>query len=82
MLGFENWEISETLDDIHKKRAHSENKKLIELKTPLEIDNHKLHITEHTKYLLSNLSEMTDTDFVNQMLNHIKEHKKMEKEEN
>lgn len=82
MLGFENWEIGETLDDIHKKRAHSENKKLIELKTPLEIDNHKLHISEHTKYLLSNLSEMADTDFVNQMLNHIKEHKKMEKEEN
>lgn len=79
LLGFENWEIGETIDDAHKKRAQSENLKIIELDDPLEIDNHQIHINEHIKFIISNQKD-TDKIFINNLLNHIKKHKEQNKE--
>jgi hypothetical protein len=81
MLGFENWEISENIDDLQKKRANKENHKLIELMSPIEIDNHQIHICEHTKFLISDASNDIDNDFRIKLLNHIKQHKNFLKEE-
>ena len=74
MLGLDNWEITQDIDDLHSKRANNENLKLIKLESPLEIDNHKIHIDEHTKYIISN-NENIDSEFKLKLLNHIKEHK-------
>lgn len=79
LLGFENWEIGETIDDAHKKRAQSENLKIIELDDPLEIDNHQIHINEHIKFVISNQNS-TDKNFIDKLLNHIKKHKEQNKE--
>ena len=74
MLGLDNWEITQDIDDLHSKRANNENLKIIKLEKPLEIDNHKIHIDEHTKYIISN-NENIDNEFKLKLLNHIKEHK-------
>lgn len=76
MLGLDNWEVDQNIDDLHAKRANSENLKIINLDEPLEIDDHKIHIDEHVKFLISGKAESIDSEFKNKLLNHIKEHKK------
>lgn len=44
---------------------------------PLEIDDHKIHITEHTRYLISDESNSLSESVKKAILNHIKKHKKL-----
>ena len=74
LLGFGIWENSQDINEQHQKRASKENALFLEgkLPTPCEIDNHKLHIEEHTSFILAN-------DFSDEqkeiLLNHIRLHK-------
>ena len=77
LLGLKNWNNFEDIDDLHKKRANRENTKIENLKEPLEIDNHSIHIEEHIKYLISETNENIDEEFKNKLLKHIKNHKEL-----
>lgn len=79
MLGFKNWEAYDDLTEKHKSRANKENLKLIKLQSPLDIDEHTIHINEHTKFLISDKATNLEEEFKSQLLNHIKEHKEKQK---
>ena len=76
LFGFKNWEFNEDIDDIHKEKAKNENLKLIKLCDPMEIDNHKIHVNEHVKFIISDFNESLDETFKSQILEHINKHKK------
>lgn len=76
-LGLKNWSDFEDTDELHKKRANKENLKIIKLDNPLEVDDHKLHINEHTKFIISGLIKDEDNDFIKKLTNHIKQHKNL-----
>lgn len=73
MLGFGSWESARDIDECHYLKAIRENLEIRigEVKA-LEIDNHELHIQEHTKAVVS---ENTDEEYKQRLLNHINEHK-------
>ncbi len=74
LLGFGIWENSQDLNEQHTKRASKENAMLLQdkLPKPCEIDNHSLHIDEHTAFILVN--ELSD-DKKEELLKHIRLHK-------
>ena len=78
LLGFGLWEEAVDLNALHIKKAKEENlsveKNGVEL---LSIDNHKIHIDEHTAYLLSNeiKNKKNRKSIQEKLLKHIEEHK-------
>ena len=84
LLGFGVWENSQDINELQTKKASSENMKMLENKQviiPLEIDDHDLHIAEHTAFMLGGEFEKLDNDskLTTIMLEHIRAHKKMRK---
>lgn len=73
-LGFENLCLFDELDTLHKKRAEKENLKLIKLEEPLEVDDDKIHIEEHTKFIINN-NHISDSKFISNLIKHIQKHK-------
>ena len=71
-LGFGNWEAVTDLSSLQLKRARSENYGEEKLEI-LAIDDHRLHIDEHTKWVLENM----DSKRRDEMIEHIKGHKMM-----
>ncbi len=72
-LGFSNLYNFDELETLHKKRAEKENLKIIKLEEPLDVDDDKLHIEEHTKFIINNNSG--DTKFISSLTKHIQKHK-------
>ena len=69
-----NFVFEESLTDIQKQKAKIENNQIDTLDTPCEIDDHTIHIEEHSKFLLThNLNEKAKT----KLLEHINQHKKL-----
>ncbi len=77
ILGLNSWEIYETTDELHKKKASRENLELIKLEKPLSIDNHNIHIEEHIRFLISDSGESIKSDLKNKIIKHIEEHKSL-----
>lgn len=81
-LGFGLWESGQDLRALQINNAEKEHVKLLtnfQIKSPLEIDDHSLHISEHTAFMLGNDFEklsQKDSSVLAMMLNHIREHKK------
>lgn len=73
-LGFENWCSFDELGELHKKRAEKENLKLIKLDDPLEVDDDKIHIEQHTKFIISD-NKNSDQKFISNLIKHIQKHK-------
>lgn len=73
-LGFEDWCSFDELSELHTKRAEKENLKLIKLEQPLEIDDDKIHIEQHIKFIIKDNSAKDDK-FILDLLEHIKKHK-------
>ena len=73
MLGFGNWESAGDNSALHIRRATSENLNSLDL-VVLEIDNHDLHIAEHTRYILE--KKLTSGTELEKLLEHIRMHKK------
>ena len=73
-LGFENWCSFDELDELHKKRAEKENLKLIKLEDPLDVDDDKIHIEQHTKFIISD-NNNSDQKFISNLIKHIQKHK-------
>ena len=81
IFGLSSFESSEDISELHKARAIKENSKILEIESPLEIDNHKVHISEHTKLLIGDEGEQMTQEEKQLLLEHIKQHKKMQAEE-
>ena len=77
ILGFGNWEQSRDADEAHLAKAEREN---FELKSrdvvPDPVDDHALHITEHTKLCVSAPCEK-DEKFRARVTAHINKHKEL-----
>lgn len=79
-LGFNDWCSFDELGELHKKRAEKENLKLIKLEEPLDIDDDKIHIEQHTKFIINDDNKL-DQKFISSLLKHIQRHKeKLNKE--
>lgn len=80
-LGMGIWETSHDLKTIQKNSASRENLRLIDSDTidsPLEIDDHDIHIEEHIAFLLGSNFEKkgaTNPKLKEKLLEHIKVHK-------
>lgn len=76
ILGFGNWESARSADELHIKKAQEES--INTDSEPEEIDNHALHIEEHTRYLISGETPLRD-DHRQRLLEHIRLHKKYQR---
>lgn len=80
-LGFGVWENTQDVKTLQIKRANKEHLMIIEngnIKMPKEIDDHSLHINEHTCFMLSDEYERlveNDKKIEQKMLEHIRLHK-------
>lgn len=82
LLGFGIWENSHDLNDLHTKRASTENLEMIKGNSVevMEIDDHDLHVAEHTAFMISSeFSKKSDLKLKEKFLKHIRLHKKMKK---
>ncbi len=85
LLGFGMWENSVDLQSLNINRAKEENLAISkgEKLEILPVDDHKIHIDEHTAYILS--ASIKDKPnykkIIENLLEHIEEHKKMLKGE-
>ncbi len=79
VLGFGAWENARGDDEMHVRRASEENERLTREDVPVcEVDNHALHIGEHTRAVVS--SEFSPSDgTVKRIIEHIRQHKIMQK---
>ncbi len=79
VLGYGGWEFTKDIMSLHINRAEKENLSIKE-KEPqvLEIDDHKLHISSHTKFALSSDFEemcIKNKDLKEKLLGHIRSHR-------
>ena len=82
LLGFGLWENSQDINELHQKKASSENAKFINMEeaSVLEIDNHDIHIKEHIAFMLGGEFEKKSNEKIKEkMLEHIRNHKKYQK---
>ncbi len=75
-LGLGLWENSTDISNLHIKRATKENLNLIPMEA-LEIDDHQIHIDEHTKFLLSDEGEKLSSEGKKKLSEHILVHKSL-----
>ena len=75
LLGFGNWEDSRDIDELHLKKARRENELLKEKEqTPDSVDNHEMHISEHSKLLLKP-REIVSDELRDRVIKHINMHR-------
>ena len=85
LLGFGIWENSQDINELHTKRASTENLELFKgnVAEVMEVDDHDLHIAEHTAFMISNeFSKAGDNKMKERFLKHIRLHKKMKQIQN
>ncbi len=82
LLGFGIWENAQDINELHTKKASKENFEMLKGKVcePLEIDEHELHIQEHTAFMLGgDFQKFENKELVLKFLEHIRKHKQMKK---
>lgn len=77
LMGMKNWNYYTDTRQLHRERANKENLGLIELAQPLEIDDHQIHIDEHTRFVISDEVQGKDKCKITSLLEHIKAHEQM-----
>lgn len=87
LLGLGVWENAQDTNELHIKKADSENVKLLNSKQAKvsEIDDHELHINQHISFMLGGDYEkksQSNPALEEAFLSHIREHKKMLKQQN
>ena len=78
LLGFGMWENAIDIDTLQINRAKEENINVNKLEI-MSIDDHKIHIDEHTAYILGTeiKTKLNSKHIKEQLLKHIEEHKKL-----
>ena len=74
MMGFGNWDNAQDITQLHIDRAQNENVDIANAKI-LPVDDHALHVEEHTRFVISNFGTI-EQSVIDKVLNHIAEHKK------
>ena len=78
MLGFGTWENRNDLTELHIKKANRENLKMLknEMVEVMEVDDHMVHIDEHTAFLISEEFEKEENEKLKQLIiKHINQHR-------
>ena len=75
MMGFGNWDNAQDITQLHIDRAQNENVDIANA-TILPVDDHNLHIEEHTRFVISNFGIAAKT-VIDKVLIHIAEHKNL-----
>ncbi len=74
-LGLGNWETMKDMDELHRKKAARENLSMcLKDVMPDEIDDHELHIGEHTRFIVSGEND-EDKAVKEKIIKHIRLHK-------
>jgi len=81
-LGFGMWENLQDVQNLQMNRANNENYELLnsaKIDDPCEIDDHELHINEHTCFILGkDFEKAQNKDVLKRLLlDHIKKHKEL-----
>ncbi len=76
MMGFGNWENSQDITQLHIDRAQNENVAIDQAQI-LPVDDHALHVEEHTRFVISNFG-IVDKATIDKVLAHIEQHKQMQ----
>ncbi len=78
IMGFGSLENANDLTNLHSQRANGENVEINE-KIPIceEYDDHEVHVTEHTRFLLSNTVEKIGEQAKQRLIEHLNQHKLM-----
>ncbi len=81
LLGYKDLDYQKGVSEMQSEKAQRENEKIRKtgLKTE-EVDDHRIHIDEHTRYILSEYDELTREE-KERLYAHLKEHKEKTKEE-
>lgn len=78
LMGFGNWENVQDITQMHIRRAEKENVDIDHAEI-LDVDNHDLHVEEHTRFVIS--GQVDDNPaYREKVLAHIKLHKQRKKE--
>lgn len=80
-LGISNFDSEDEILKLHKIKATNENQNIKNTLDPSDIDDHKIHINEHIKYLLMNENTSLKNEEIQMLINHISIHKQKLKEE-
>lgn len=76
MLGFGNWESGKDVAECHREKALRENIEAVKNDVAaIEVDDHELHIIEHTK---AAISDNVNASVRERLLKHIKEHQSLQ----
>ena len=74
MMGFGNWDNAQDITQLHIDRAQNENVDIASA-TILPVDDHNLHIEEHTRFVISNFG-IAEKTVIDKVLAHIDLHKR------
>ena len=75
LLGYKELDYQKGLAHLHEEKAMKENENMRKITLPTEeIDDHSIHIDEHTRYVLSEYSSLTEEQKQRYYV-HINEHK-------
>lgn len=80
LMGFGNWESAQDITQLHVARAARENTD-IDCAEVLPVDDHAVHIEEHTRYIISCDIDSVDRAYIQKILPHVAKHKQFLKEE-
>ena len=75
LMGFGNWENAQDITQMHLQRAAKENVD-VDSAEILPVDDHALHIEEHTRFVISGLTD-GNKDYRQKVLDHIAMHRKI-----
>ena len=75
MMGFGNWDNAQDITQLHIDRAQNENVDIANA-TILPVDDHNLHIEEHTRFVISNFG-IAEKTVIDKVLAHINLHKNL-----
>lgn len=77
MMGFGNWTNSQDISQLHLKRAMEENiSNLADLEV-LEVDDHDIHMDEHTKFIIGGNGKKLTKKQMQLLLDHVRQHKQV-----
>lgn len=79
IMGFGNWDVAQDVTQLHIARAQRENVDVDHAEV-LAVDDHKLHVEEHTRHVISGDIDEQDKTYRDKILKHIAEHQKLLKE--
>ena len=75
LMGFGNWEAAQDVAQLHIARANRENVD-IEHAEVLSVDDHPIHIQEHTRHIIGADIDKQDKSYRDKLLAHVDEHKR------